>query len=73
MVAVLGPDMRRLMGEHPEISMRLVIALGRRLRETNERLSRQSFRPCRAAWRWCSASSSQQAVADGQRPARTCW
>jgi CRP/FNR family cyclic AMP-dependent transcriptional regulator len=42
-VAVLGPDMRRLMSEHAEISSRLVIALGRRLRETNERLSRQSF------------------------------
>jgi CRP-like cAMP-binding protein len=42
-VAVLGPDMRRLMLEHPGISARLVIALGRRLRETNERLSRQSF------------------------------
>jgi CRP-like cAMP-binding protein len=42
-VAVLGPDMRRLLAEHPEISTRLVIALGRRLRETNERLTRQSF------------------------------
>jgi CRP/FNR family transcriptional regulator len=42
-VAILGPDMRRLMVEHPEISTRLVIALGRRLRETNERLARQSF------------------------------
>ncbi|HUB35309.1 MAG TPA: Crp/Fnr family transcriptional regulator [Solirubrobacteraceae bacterium] len=42
-VAVLGPDMRRLMVEHPDISTRLVIALGRRLRETNERLARQSF------------------------------
>jgi CRP-like cAMP-binding protein len=42
-VAVLGPDMRRLMGEHPQIAMRLVIALGRRLRETNERLARRSF------------------------------
>jgi len=42
-VAVLGPDMRRLMTEHPDISTRLVIALGRRLRETNERLARQSF------------------------------
>jgi CRP-like cAMP-binding protein len=42
-VGVLGPDMRRLMSEHPEIAMRLVIALGRRLREMNERLSRQSF------------------------------
>jgi CRP-like cAMP-binding protein len=42
-VALLGGDMRRLMIEHPEISTRLVIALGRRLREMNERLSRQSF------------------------------
>lgn len=42
-VAVLGPDMRRLMAEHPEISIRLVVALGRRLRETNERLAKQSF------------------------------
>jgi CRP/FNR family transcriptional regulator len=42
-VAVLGPDMRRLMGEHPQIALRLVVALGRRLRETNERLARRSF------------------------------
>ncbi|HEX3509741.1 MAG TPA: Crp/Fnr family transcriptional regulator [Solirubrobacteraceae bacterium] len=42
-VGVLGGDMRRLMGEHPDIAVRLVIALGRRLREMNERLSRQSF------------------------------
>jgi CRP/FNR family transcriptional regulator, cyclic AMP receptor protein len=42
-VAVLGPDMRRLMAEHAEISARLVVALGARLRETNERLQRQSF------------------------------
>jgi CRP-like cAMP-binding protein len=42
-VAVLGPDMRRLMTEHPQIAMRLLVALGRRLRETNERLARRSF------------------------------
>jgi CRP-like cAMP-binding protein len=42
-VGVLGPDMRRLMTEHTEIAVRLVIGLGRRLREMNERLSRQSF------------------------------
>lgn len=42
-VAVLGPDMRRLMAEHPGISIRLVVALGRRLRETNDRLAKQSF------------------------------
>jgi CRP/FNR family transcriptional regulator, cyclic AMP receptor protein len=42
-LALLGPDMRRLMAERPQIATRLVIALGRRLRETNERLARQSF------------------------------
>ncbi len=42
-IGVLGGDMRRLMAEFPGIAMRLAIALGRRLRETNERLSRQSF------------------------------
>ncbi len=42
-VAILGGDMRRLLREHPDIAVKLVGSLGRRLRETNERLSRQSF------------------------------
>jgi CRP-like cAMP-binding protein len=42
-VAVLGPDMRRLMIEHPQIATRLLVALARRLRESNERLARRSF------------------------------
>ena len=42
-VALLGADMRRLMRRHPDIAIKLVISLGRRLREANERLSRQSF------------------------------
>lgn len=42
-IAILGGDMRRLLGEHHQMAIRLVVALGRRLRETNERLSRQSF------------------------------
>jgi CRP-like cAMP-binding protein len=42
-LAILGSDMRRLLREHPEISVKLIAALGRRLRETNERLTRQSF------------------------------
>lgn len=42
-VAILGADMRRLIREHPDLAVKLVISLGRRLRETNERLSRQSF------------------------------
>jgi CRP/FNR family transcriptional regulator, cyclic AMP receptor protein len=41
--AILGPDMRRLMREHPDITVKLAIALGRRLRELNDRLTRQSF------------------------------
>ncbi len=42
-IAVLGTDMRRLLRAHPELSLKLVISLGRRLREANERISRQSF------------------------------
>jgi CRP/FNR family cyclic AMP-dependent transcriptional regulator len=42
-IAVLGADMRRLLRQHPDIAVKLVIALGRRLREANERLARQSF------------------------------
>jgi CRP-like cAMP-binding protein len=42
-LAILGSDMRRLLREHPEISVKLIAVLGRRLRETNERLTRQSF------------------------------
>jgi CRP/FNR family transcriptional regulator len=42
-IAILGPDMRRLLRAHPEIAVKLLGALGRRLRETNERLARQSF------------------------------
>jgi CRP/FNR family transcriptional regulator len=42
-LAILGGDMRRLLREHPDIAVKLLAALGRRLRETNERLARQSF------------------------------
>jgi CRP/FNR family transcriptional regulator len=42
-IAILGNDMRRLLRAHPDIAVKLISALGRRLRETNERLARQSF------------------------------
>ena len=42
-LAILGPDMRRLMHEHADIAVKLAVALVRRLRGTNERLARQSF------------------------------
>jgi CRP-like cAMP-binding protein len=42
-VAILGADMRRLMREHTDIAVKLVVSLGRRLRAANERLASQSF------------------------------
>jgi CRP/FNR family transcriptional regulator len=64
-VAVLGPDMRRLMSEHPEISIRLVVALGRRLRETNERLAKQSFQTVQSRVAVVLGELVDQAVAAG--------
>jgi CRP-like cAMP-binding protein len=42
-IAILGADMRRLLREHSELAVKLIASLGRRLRLTNERLTRQSF------------------------------
>lgn len=42
-IAILSTDMHRLLREYPDISVKLIAALGQRLRETNERLARQSF------------------------------
>ena len=42
-IAILAGDMRRVLRNHPEIAVKLLGALSRRLRETNERLTRQSF------------------------------
>ena len=67
-VAVLGPDMRRLMTEHPGIATRLVIALGRRLRESNERLSRQSFQTVQSRVAVVLRDLVQQEIAAGAAP-----
>jgi CRP/FNR family transcriptional regulator len=42
-IALAGSEMRRLLRQHPDIAVKLVISLGRRLRDANERLARQSF------------------------------
>ncbi|HEY3771711.1 MAG TPA: Crp/Fnr family transcriptional regulator [Solirubrobacteraceae bacterium] len=42
-MAILGSDMRRLLRAHPDIAVKMLGGLARRLRETNERLARQSF------------------------------
>jgi CRP-like cAMP-binding protein len=51
LLALPAADMRRVVSEHPEIATKLIVALTRRLRETNERVTRQSFQtvPSRVA------------------------
>src|SRR6266566_6650030 len=67
-LGVLGPDMRRLMNEHAAISARLVIALGRRLRETNERLTRQSFQTVQSRVAVVLSELVAQEATDGKGP-----
>ena len=51
LLAVSAADMKGLLERNAEITAKLVIALTKRLRETNERISRQSFQtvPSRVA------------------------
>ena len=67
-IAVLGSDMRRLLRQHPDIAVKLVIALGRRLREANERLTRQSFQTVQSRVASVIAQLVEQAVAEGAAP-----
>jgi CRP/FNR family transcriptional regulator len=51
LLALPAMDMRALIRGHPEMAEKLVVALTRRLREANERITRQSFQtvPSRVA------------------------
>jgi CRP/FNR family transcriptional regulator, cyclic AMP receptor protein len=51
LVALPASDVRKLIRGHPDMAEKLVVALTRRLREANERISRQSFQtvPSRVA------------------------
>jgi CRP/FNR family transcriptional regulator len=64
-IAILGADMRRLLREHPDISVKLVIGLGRRLREANERLARQSFQTVQSRVAGVLGQLVAQAQAEG--------
>lgn len=63
--AILGPDMRRLLRAHPDIAVKLLAALGRRLREANERLTRQSFQTVQSRVAAALAEMVATARADG--------
>jgi CRP-like cAMP-binding protein len=64
-VGILGPDMRRLMREHPDIAVKLSISLGRRLRAANERLARQSFQTVQSRVAVVLAQLVEQARSEG--------
>lgn len=64
-IAILGGDMRRLLREHSDIAVKLLVALGRRLRETNERLARQSFQTVQSRVAAVLAELVAEARADG--------
>ncbi len=64
-IGILGGDMRRLIEAHHQMAIRLVIALGRRLRETNERLSRQSFQTVQSRVATVLSQLVDQARAEG--------
>jgi CRP/FNR family transcriptional regulator len=51
LLALPANDMRALLRDHPKMAEKFVVALSRRLREANERISRQSFQtvPSRVA------------------------
>ncbi len=65
-IAILGGDMRRLLSLHHQMAIRLVMALGRRLRETNERLSRQSFQTVQSRVATVLGQLVDQARAEGE-------
>jgi CRP/FNR family transcriptional regulator len=64
-IAILGKDMRRLLREHPDLAVKLVISLGRRLREANERLARQSFQTVQSRVAGVLADLVTQAQSEG--------
>jgi CRP/FNR family transcriptional regulator len=64
-LGILGGDMRRLLRRHPDMSVKLVIALGRRLRAANERLARQSFQTVQSRVAAVLAQLVEQAQSEG--------
>jgi CRP/FNR family transcriptional regulator, cyclic AMP receptor protein len=64
-VAILGADMRRLLRRHPDIAAKLLTAVTRRLRQTNERLTRQSFQTVQSRVAQVVSALVEQARSEG--------
>jgi CRP-like cAMP-binding protein len=67
-IAIAGSDMRRLMRAHADIAVKLVIGVARRLREANERLTRQSFQTVQSRVAGVLLQLVEQAQAEGAGP-----
>jgi len=64
-LAILGPDMRRLMLRRPQLAVALAASLSRRLRTTNERLASQSFQTVQSRVASVIAQLVEQSRAEG--------
>jgi CRP/FNR family transcriptional regulator, cyclic AMP receptor protein len=64
-LGILGSDMRRLLRRHPDMAVKLVISVARRLRAANERLARQSFQTVQSRVAAVLAQLVEQAQAEG--------
>jgi CRP/FNR family transcriptional regulator len=64
-IALLAGDMRRLLLKNPEISIRLLSAFAERLKEANERISRQSFQTVASRVAGVLLSHTEALEADG--------
>jgi CRP/FNR family transcriptional regulator len=67
-IAIAGSDMRRLLREHADIAVKLVIGVARRLREANQRLTNQSFQTVQSRVAGVLLRLVEQAQAEGAGP-----
>jgi CRP/FNR family transcriptional regulator len=68
LLALPANDVRALLARHPEISLKLVAGLVRRLRAANVRLSRQSFQTVPSRVAGILAQLSREAAEDDGEP-----
>jgi CRP/FNR family transcriptional regulator, cyclic AMP receptor protein len=64
-ITIPGEVMRRLLRERPEIAVRMVVSLGQKLRQTNERLVGQSFQTVQSRVAKALAELVEAAHAEG--------
>lgn len=68
LIALPARDVRALLRKHPEITVKMVAALTRRLRAANERISRQSFQTVPSRVAGVLSQMVEEEKRDGDRP-----